>query len=47
VRRQPATGAWSRQACQNAAVERAVDRFEDWTTTSELLDLLRRHTRAR
>ena len=30
-----------------AAVERAVDRFEDWTTTSELLDLLRRHTRAR
>jgi hypothetical protein len=30
-----------------AAVERSVDRFEDWTTTSEFLDLLRRHTRAR
>lgn len=28
-----------------AAVERAVDRFEEWTGMSELLDLLRRHTR--
>lgn len=29
-----------------AAVERAVDRFEDWTSTAELLDLLRHHGRA-
>jgi hypothetical protein len=29
-----------------AAVEQAVDRFEDWTNATELLDLLRRHGRA-
>jgi 2-methylcitrate dehydratase PrpD len=27
------------------AVERAVDRFEEWSSVAELLDLLRRHTR--
>jgi hypothetical protein len=26
-----------------AAVEQAVDRFEEWPSMSELLDLLRRH----
>jgi 2-methylcitrate dehydratase PrpD len=30
-----------------AAVEKAVDRFEHWASTSELLDLLRAHTRTR
>ncbi len=28
-----------------AAVERAVDRFEEWSGAAELLDLLRRHGR--
>jgi 2-methylcitrate dehydratase PrpD len=28
-----------------AAVEKAVDRFEEWASTTELLDLLRAHTR--